>query len=117
MSQSEKRKKGIAKFEEVMGFTPPEIDEPFVNVTLDHLFPDVWARGGLSRRERRLITLTVIGSLGHESTLRLHMSAALKSGDLTSDDLDELIIHLAHYAGWPVAAMMSGVARQLKAER
>jgi len=117
MPKSEQREKGLAKFEEVMGFRPPEMEDAFLDVTLDHLFPNVWSRGGLTRRERRLITLTVIMSMGQESALKLHMGAALKSGDLSESDLDELIVHLAHYAGWPVAALGSGVARQLRAQK
>ncbi|MCH8850224.1 MAG: carboxymuconolactone decarboxylase family protein [Chloroflexi bacterium] len=114
---SEQRKRGSEIFEEVMGFPAPQIEEPFFDATLEHLFPNVWGRGGLSRRERRLITLTVIASLGHEPTLRLHMRAATTSGDLSEDDIDEFALHLAHYAGWPVGAVASGVARKLRAER
>ena len=117
MAKSEQRQKGIAKFEEVMGFSPPEMDEPFMDMTLDHLFPNVWGRGQLSRRERRLITLTIIACLGHEPTLSLHLNAATKSGDLSDADVDELMLHIAHYAGWPVAAMGTGVVRQLRAQR
>ena len=114
---AEQRQKGVAKFEEVMGFSPPDVDDLFLNVTLDHLFPNVWARGGLSRRERRLITLTAIVCLGHEPTLKLHLGAATKSGDLSDEDIDELILHIAHYAGWPAASLGNSVARKLRAER
>ncbi|HVM98208.1 MAG TPA: carboxymuconolactone decarboxylase family protein, partial [Candidatus Acidoferrales bacterium] len=99
MSTSEQRKKGIEKFTEVMGFTPPEVEDPFFDATLEHLFPNVWGRGELSRRERRLITLTILMSLGHEGTLRLHLNAATQSGDLSDKDVDELILHVTHYAG------------------
>ncbi|HVN84241.1 MAG TPA: carboxymuconolactone decarboxylase family protein [Candidatus Binatia bacterium] len=117
MAKSAQREKGIAKFQEVMGVPPPEVDDPFFDMTLDHLFPNVWGRGGLSRRERRLVTLTVLSCLGHEPTLKMHLTAATRSGDLSDADIDELMIHLAHYAGWPVAAMGSTVARQLRAQR
>ena len=117
MAHSTQREKGIAKFEEVMGFKPPEIEEPFLDMTIDHLFPNVWGRGELSRRERRLITLTIITCLGHEPTLALHLNAAMKTGDLSDKDVDELMLHIAHYAGWPVAALGTGVVRQLRAQR
>jgi len=117
MAQSEQRQKGIAKFEEVMGFTPPEANDPFFEMTLDHLFPNVWGRGQLTRRERRLITLTILSCLGHEPTLMLHLNAASKSGDLSDADIDELMLHIAHYAGWPVAALGTGVVRQVRAQR
>ena len=110
---AEDRQRGIEKFEEVMGFPAPQVDDLFLDMTLEHLFADVWGRGGLSRRERRLVTLAVIVCLGHKPTLKLHQRAAMKSGDLSDEDIDELVLHLAHYAGWPAAALASGVAREL----
>jgi alkylhydroperoxidase/carboxymuconolactone decarboxylase family protein YurZ len=41
----------------------------------------------------------------------------MRSGDLSDAEIDELMLHLAHYAGWPVAAVTSQVIRQLRAER
>jgi len=118
MSDPEKRKKGIAKFAEVMTFTPPELPaDLFLDATIEHLFADVWARPGLGVRERRLVTLTLLMCLGNEMTLKLHFGAAMKSGDLTDTEIDELILHVAHYRGWPAAAVASQVVRQLRAER
>ncbi len=117
---SDKRAKGIESFEKVMQFTPPPFEagrDPFLDVTLDHLFADVWSRPGLGVRERRLVTLTVLMCLGHEATLQLHLNAAMKSGDLSDAEIDELLVHVAHYAGWPPAAVASGVVRRLRAER
>jgi 4-carboxymuconolactone decarboxylase len=118
MSDADKRRKGIEKFAEVMRFTPPDVPgDVFLDATIEHLFADVWARPGLGTRERRLVTLTVLMSLGNEMTLRLHFGAAMKSGDLTDQEIDELILHVAHYGGWPMAAVASQVVRQLRAER
>ena len=117
MSEGAKRSQGRAMFEKVMGFAPPRLEgDLFLETTTDHLFADVWARPGLGVRERRLVTLTVLACLGHEPTLRLHLGAARKSGDLTDAELDELVLHVAHYAGWPCAAVASGVLRALRAE-
>ena len=118
MSDAKRREKGLDKFEEVMQFRPPKLEgDLFLDVTLDHLFADVWSRPGLSVRDRRLITLTIISCLGHETALKLHLGAAMRSGDLSDAEIDELMLHLAHYAGWPVAAVTSQVARQLRAAR
>ena len=118
MPDSDKRQKGIEKFAEVMQFTPPDIPgDVFLDATIEHLFAEVWARPGLGVRERRLITLTVLICLGNEMTLRLHFGAAMKSGDLTDEQIDELILHVAHYGGWPMAAVASQVVGQLRAER
>ncbi len=118
MADSQKRKKGLAAFEEVMRFKPPALEgDAFLDCTLDHLFAEVWANPGLSVRDRRLVTLTVLMCLGHEGTLRLHLGAAMKSGDLSDEAIDALTLHIAHYAGWPQAAIASQVVRRLRAER
>jgi len=49
--------------------------------------------------------------------LKLHLSAAMRTGQLTDAEIDELVVHIAHYGGWPVAAVASQVVRQLRAER
>ena len=118
MSDQTRREKGLAAFERVMTFAPPEMqDNPFLDTTIDHLFADVWARPGLGIRERRLITLTTLICLGHEGNLKLHLRAAVGSGDLTDAEIDELILHAAHYAGWPAASVAVQVIGQLRAER
>jgi alkylhydroperoxidase/carboxymuconolactone decarboxylase family protein YurZ len=55
--------------------------------------------------------------LGNEATLKLHFGAAMRQRQLTDGEIDELVLHVAHYAGWPVAAVSSQVIRQLRAER
>ena len=118
MSEADRHKNGVAKFGEVMQFTPPDLPgDLFLDATIEHLFGVVWARPGLGVRERRLVTLTILMGLGNEMTLRLHFGAAMKSGDLSDTEIDELILHIAHYGGWPQAAIASQVVRQLRAER
>ena len=118
MADDERRARGQAAFERIMGFPlPPFGADPFLDATVDHLFADVWTRSGLSPRDRRIVTLTVLMSLGHEPTLRMHLGAAMRSGELTDQEIDELVLHVAHYAGWPPAAIASQVVRQLRAER
>jgi 4-carboxymuconolactone decarboxylase len=71
------------------------------------LFDDVWARPGLSPRERSLATVSALIALNRTEQLPFHLGRALDNG-LTAEELAELITHLAFYAGWPVA--MSAVA-------
>lgn len=118
MADEEQRAKGLAWFERVMGFRPPDVrGDPFLDATMDHLFPEVWGRPGLDLRARRIATLVVLMCLGHEATLKLHLGAAMRTGQLSDVEIDELILHVAHYAGWPPAAIASQVVRQLRAER
>jgi 4-carboxymuconolactone decarboxylase len=116
MATDDRRTRGAAAFERIMGFPVPTVgDDPFLAATVEHLFAEVWTRPALSVRDRRLITLTVLMTMAHEPTLRLHLGAALRSKDLTPAEVDELILHVAHYAGWPPAALAAQVARQLRA--
>ena len=101
---SEKFEKGARVFEEVIGFRPPEQGPAFLRITVENLFADVWAREGLSIRDRRLITLTILALQMKEESLALHLRQALKK-DLTKKELSELMIHVAHYAGWPVGQL------------
>jgi 4-carboxymuconolactone decarboxylase len=118
MSDADDREKGREWFEKVMGFpAPPLQGDPFYDTTLEHLFAKVWSRPALGVKERRVATLVVLMCLGHEATLKLHLGAALQTGQLSDAEMDELVLHVAHYAGWPVAAVSSQVLRAVRAER
>ncbi|MDH3211318.1 MAG: carboxymuconolactone decarboxylase family protein [Myxococcales bacterium] len=118
MADSKQREKGLARFAEVMQFKVPDVrGDSFLDVTFDHLFAEVWSDPRLSVRDRRLVTLTILMCLGNEPTLKLHLSAAMRSGDLSDEAIDALVVHVAHYAGWPPAAIASQLVRQLRAER
>ena len=90
---------------EVMRGDAPDLnDGGFIELTRDHVFGQIWTRGELSVRDRRLISLTCTALNPSGPALAIHVEAALESGDLTPAQVDEWIIHVAHYAGWPVAA-------------
>lgn len=89
---------------DIMANEPPgSLGDPYMQFTAG-LFKNVWSRPGLTRRERRLITLTAVAARGSAEALPHHIGAALKLGDLSKDELLEWVVHLAHYAGWPASA-------------
>ena len=94
--------------------TPAPQAEPgsFADLTTTVVFGDVWNRPGLSSRDRRLLTLAVIADAGRADIAPIHVGAALRSGDLTPDELEEVVVHLAFYAGWPRTAAFHGVVRR-----
>ena len=75
------------------------------------LFGDVWARPGLSPRDRSLITVASLVALYRTNELPFHIGKALDNG-VTRDELIELITHLAFYSGWPTAMTALPIARQ-----
>jgi alkylhydroperoxidase/carboxymuconolactone decarboxylase family protein YurZ len=99
----ERRRAGLAKLEEVYGDTRglEEADTPYARATVEHLFGEVWARDGLSVRDRRLLTLGVVAALGRTDLAETQLAGALRAGDLDEGQVGEVVLHLAHYAGWP----------------
>jgi 4-carboxymuconolactone decarboxylase len=100
----------------VMRTEPPTTDDGgFLDLTRDHVFGSIWSRGELSVRDRRLISLTCTALNPSGPALAMHVEKALESGDLTPAQIDEWIVHLAHYAGWPVAANVYSQTRAVLA--
>ncbi|MGF1741887.1 carboxymuconolactone decarboxylase family protein [Vibrio profundum] len=66
------------------------------------LYEDIWQRAELSKRERSIITLSVLASLGRLEQLPFHLGLA-KTNGIIEEELVELFTHLAFYAGWPAA--------------
>jgi 4-carboxymuconolactone decarboxylase len=76
------------------------------------LFGDVWARPGLSPRDRSLVTVSALIAMNRPDQLRSHLARARENG-VTQDELIEAITHLAFYAGWPNAVTAIGVAKEV----
>jgi 4-carboxymuconolactone decarboxylase len=73
---------------------------------------EIWARPGLDRRTRSLLTLTVLGALGRQEELALHVRAAVRNG-VSPDEIKETLLHLAIYAGIPAANSAFVVAQRV----
>ena len=114
MPTDESIAKGAARFEELMGWhvDPAALQDDFARLTMGNLFGDVWSRPGLALRDRSMITVATLIALGREPELKLHLQGALRVG-ITRQEIQEMILHLAHYAGWPVAVGAGRVAQQV----
>jgi len=93
-----------------------ETDEQFWEMTVGHLFGNIWTRPGLSPRDREMITLAVLIALDRERGLRPHLTNAHKLG-ISDDEMRELIFQVMHYAGWSVGAHAISTFKQVKDER
>ena len=110
MSDQEKREKGIAFFKKLTegAANPPSLSkgampEKFTNYTLEHLFGGVWQGEELNLEQRSMITCTILVALNREAEQRIHFPGAKNLG-VKREQLEAMITHAAHYAGWPVAA-------------
>jgi 4-carboxymuconolactone decarboxylase len=97
-----------SRAQELMGDIAPKLAQ----LTDSVLFGDVWARPGLSRRDRSLVTISALVAMNRPDQLRSHVGLALEHG-LTRGELIEAITHLAFYAGWPSAVTAVAIARQV----
>jgi 4-carboxymuconolactone decarboxylase len=72
----------------------------------------VWARDSLDRRTRSCLTLALLAALGREGELEMHVRAALRVG-LSPEEIGEVLLHTAVYAGVPAANSAFAVARRV----
>jgi 4-carboxymuconolactone decarboxylase len=97
---------------DVMTVEPPVPATPFEAATRDFLFGEVWSRPGLSRRDRRWVTLTCVAAADAPAPIDAHVYAALKSGDIELGAMLEFVLQFAVYCGWPKASHVEGVIRR-----
>jgi 4-carboxymuconolactone decarboxylase len=76
---------------------------------------DVWNRPGLDRKTRSIIVLSITIALRHWDEFRLHLGGALNNG-LTRDEIKEVLLQSAVYAGVPAANHAFKEARAFFAE-
>ena len=89
-----------------------DIDPKLAEFTDSVLFGDVWARPGLSRRDRSLATLSALIAMNRPDQLRPHLALARENG-VTKAELVEAITHLAFYSGCPNAINAALVAKEV----
>jgi 4-carboxymuconolactone decarboxylase len=88
---------------------------PFQDFITRTAWGDIWARPGLDRRTRSFITLGILTALRAEQEIAMHVKAALRNG-LTAEEIAEVILHAAVYAGVPAANAAFAIAAQVVAE-
>jgi 4-carboxymuconolactone decarboxylase len=114
----ELRKKGLAKMNEVYGWEMPNVEgDEFFALTADHLFGTIWTRPGLSMRDKRIMTLTVVTALGIQDLAEIQANAALHNEELTVSELKEMALFLTHYLGFPLGSKLDGAVTKVAKQR
>jgi len=91
------------------------LDAPFRDFILEGVWGRVWTRPGLARRDRSLLCLAMLAALGHDEELRLHVRATRNTG-VTEDEIAEVLLQVAAYAGVPAANSALRVAKEALGE-
>ncbi|MGH3304920.1 MAG: 4-carboxymuconolactone decarboxylase [Streptosporangiaceae bacterium] len=110
MTDEERRAAGMRIRREVLG--DAHVDRAVANTTeftadfqdfiTRYAWGDLWARPGMSRPQRSMVTLALLAGLGRHEELAMHVRAALRNG-LTPAEISEVLLHVAVYAGVPAA--------------
>jgi 4-carboxymuconolactone decarboxylase len=112
-----RRQRGEAAYLDVHGVPSPPATTAFRGRGYrDYLYGEIWTRSQhLTRRDRRIVSICCAGAAGIEEEATEHLRAALAAGDLTYEELQELVFHYAIYLGWlpgrRLDDLLVGVAR------
>lgn len=94
-----------------------DIAPDFADWMVDFSYGDVLARPGLDQRSRQLATIAALTALGNaQPQLRIHIEGALKAG-CRPQEIIEVILQMAVYAGFPAAINALTVAREVLGSR
>ncbi|HEX8496750.1 MAG TPA: 4-carboxymuconolactone decarboxylase [Actinomycetales bacterium] len=120
MDDAERHAQGMAVRREVLGDAHVDaavartsrLTAPFQDLITRFAWGDVWSRPGLGRRERSMVTLAVLTALGREHELAMHVRAAVRNG-MTPDEIGEVLLHTAVYAGVPATNRALSIADEV----
>lgn len=102
------RKEGEAAFEEVNAKYPGGLGE----LTVDFCLGDIWTRPALDRRTRSLLVLAALTALGRTQPMKTHIKGAIHHG-ASRDQVREVFVQMAAYAGFPAAITAAEIAEQV----
>jgi 4-carboxymuconolactone decarboxylase len=87
----------------------------FQSLITRYAWGEIWSRPSLSRQVRSCVTLAMLAALGHETELAMHVRAALRNG-LSREEIVEVLLQVAVYAGVPAANRAFSVAQRVLSE-
>lgn len=97
-----------------------EFDAPFQKLITEAAWGHVWSGSQFSKRERSIVTIALLAALGQDEELAMHIKATINTG-ASEEDVREVLMHVAIYAGVPAANHAIKIAKhtfeQMKAER
>lgn len=86
-------------------------DQDFQAFITEGAWGSVWSRPGLDLRERSMLTMALLAALGHDDELAMHVRATVNTGT-SPEDIKEVLLHVAVYAGVPAANRAFKIAKE-----
>lgn len=107
VDREDRQAKARAEYERIMTSQSPDPTGAYIESgVIGFVFGEMWRRGVLTARDRRLITLSCVGAAGAITPIETHVWAALNGDDLTYAEYDEFVLFFGTQLGWPKASVM-----------
>lgn len=103
-TDAQRRARGVEIYREVYGDDAVALESgqsDFFDLMMSHLFGEVWARPALSIEARRLLVMGVLAAQHRYDTLGIQFARTLDDGELTVEQVREVVIQLIPYVGYP----------------
>jgi 4-carboxymuconolactone decarboxylase len=88
-----------------------EFDTDFQTMITESAWGTVWTDDTFTKRERSIVTIALLAALGHHEELAMHIRATANTG-ATAEDIREILMHVAIYAGVPAANTAIKIAKE-----
>jgi 4-carboxymuconolactone decarboxylase len=92
-----------------------EFDADWQHYVTEHAWGAVWTRPGLEKRTRSMLTIAMLAALGRHEELGAHIRATRNTG-VTRDEVKEVLLQVAVYAGAPAANAAFAIAKRIYKE-
>ena len=123
MDETDRYEKGLTVRRAVLGDAHVDrslakrnaFNEEFQTLITRYAWGEIWTREGLSRHTRSLLTIGLMVALNRSDEFRLHVRAAFNNG-VTRDEIREVLLHCAIYAGVPAANSAFHMAEEVFAQ-
>jgi 4-carboxymuconolactone decarboxylase len=117
--EAQRVERGFEMYRAVYGEDMPQPDPNaslYVGQMMRHLFAETWGREALSVRDRRLVIMGVLAALGQPDKVEIQFRRAHQLGELSLDELEEIVLQLVAYTGWGMMAPLSMLVPHMRAE-
>ncbi|MGH7792871.1 MAG: carboxymuconolactone decarboxylase family protein, partial [Thermodesulfobacteriota bacterium] len=117
---TDRYQRGVEKFKEIKGENGEEVierlkelDPDLARYVIEFPFGDIYTRPGLDLRSREIVTVAALIALGNaDLQLKVHIRSALNVG-VMRQEIIEIIIQMAVYAGFPAALNAMRAAKEV----
>ena len=92
-----------------------DFDADFQRYITENAWGTIWARPGLDKKTRHLLTIAMLAALGKNDELAMHIRATRNTG-VTQEELREVLLHVSVYAGVPAANSAFAIAKRVYKE-